>query len=304
MTLASRVRRTLGLRRKYQDYVSQTLKSEKIPSRETMNRVYRHYDRITDHAPRFDDLNIYFPSQSSTYEPTNSQVCGVIIESRPHPLLEPVVHEFLNLLNIPIQIFHGPSSKETLLGGSLKAPISNGKIKLSPLLSDYLPSYAYNTVMMSEGFWEALIGRKKILIFQTDTVLCRNSDYALSDFLNFDYVGSKRDLLRPFGAEAPGGNGGLSLRDWELSMRCLERYDAEKWVAAEDAFFGFHMALLRGRVATEIESAKFASQHSYMFDSFGAHDIRCMSSESRADFLRYCPEASRMLESELMKFSV
>lgn len=276
------------------NFAKEMLEAGIKPNRKTLNKIYKQLKVVENHAPRPELLDNYL-SDNLNISASKHELCGVIIESRKHPLLETVVLEFVERLNIPVQIFHGASAERFIVESKIGKLIDDGKVVLTPLLSDELPPYMYNTIVMHKRFWNNLIGNRKVLIFQTDTLLCQNSRYSIDDFMDFDYIGAKRPLMRPFGAIAPGGNGGLSLRDWTLSIECLNQYDAEKWIAAEDAFFGLHTALLGGNVGSEDDCAKFASQHEYLYDSFGAHNVRNMNKENIDKFLSYCPDAKRLL---------
>ena len=47
----------------------------------------------------------------------------------------------------------------------------------------------YNRLFTTPAFWQECYG-EKVLVFQTDTVLCPNSGYDLLRFLSFDYIGA------------------------------------------------------------------------------------------------------------------
>ena len=139
------------------------------------------------------------------------------------------------------------------------------------------------------------MGRKKILVFQTDAILCANSDYQLSDFLGFDYIGSKWPRDRPVGMTIDGGNGGLSLRDWHKTVECLDRFSPKMWPGGEDGYFAFHMDLMGGRVGRGDECSRFSTQHEFLNRSFGGHKLTDLDSLSLEQFFQYCPVACQIL---------
>ena len=173
--------------------------------------------------------------------------------------------------------------------------VNEGKVYLTPLNVDGLNAVRYNALLLSKGFWEKVIGRRKILVFQTDAVSCDSSDYVVDDFISYDYLGSKWSRDRKFGIIADGGNGGLSLRDWEKTYSCLNRFPPEHWRGGEDDYFAFHVELIGGKVGKGKECAKFSTQHDFLYRSFGAHKISCLSKKDQKGFLNYCPEAKFLL---------
>lgn len=248
-------------------------------------------------APQFGWLDKIINENSEKPKLRNIPVLGVIIETREHPLLVSVVKNVIERTGVDVQIFHGTSNKEFIERSELKTLIDEGKIVLSSLEVKELSASAYNTLLLSKRFWRQLIARDKILMFQTDALLCKNSDYVLSDFLTFDYIGSKWKRVRPVNLILEGGNGGLSLRDWYLSYECLRRFSPEAWPAGEDGYFAFHLALMGAKVATEEDCEKFGTQRQFVRKSFGAHKITELSEEDRTRFLEYCEEARALLQN-------
>jgi hypothetical protein len=231
----------------------------------------------------------------SNVTPKNDQVWAVIVETRKHPALEFVVCQLARRLNIGIQIFHGQANKNFITRSAIRQLIDDGQVYLTDLGIDKLRARMYNSLLLSEDFWNSMYGRNKILIFQTDSVLCESSKYRLEDFLKFDYIGSKWDRKRPVGIVVDGGNGGLSLRDWQLSKQCLKRFSANHWPGGEDGYFAFHLDLMGANVARTQCCAKFSSQFDFSQKSFGGHSIHNMNSSDLKNFLHYSPEAQNIL---------
>jgi hypothetical protein len=227
--------------------------------------------------------------------PDPAGVLGVIVETRQHPALEYVVELFSQYLQIPIQVFHGARNEALIRGSSISTLLAQGKVVLTGLGTDTLTPADYNALLLSREFWHALAGRGKVLIFQTDSVLCGKSVFELEDFLDCDYIGSKWQRRRPIGLTIDGGSGGLSLRDWERSVECLDRFPARHWRGGEDAYFAFHMELIGARVGKPDACARFSTQGEFLAESFGAHQISLLSEHDLAEFLSYCPEAAVML---------
>jgi hypothetical protein len=232
---------------------------------------------------------------SQSPDELNTPFYGVIVETRKHRALEQVVSTVVNTLGIPIQLFHGNTNKEFIMQSGIATHVNSGAVALTPMNTEKLNARYYNSLLLSADFWQAVRGRNKVLIFQTDSICCSNSPYTLADFSQFDYIGSSWKRKRPSGLNIDGGCGGFSLRDWQETVRCLSHYSPTYWPGGEDGYFAFHMQLMGGRVASNEEASRFSSQCSFKARSLGAHRVTEMSRHDRNAFLDYCPEAIAML---------
>lgn len=223
------------------------------------------------------------------------EVWAIIVETRQHANLEFVVGQFCGRLGVRVQLFHGTENESFIHRSSISRLIEQETVILTPLRAASLTESKYNSLFLSKLFWHSVVGRRKVLVFQTDAILCPNSDYHLQDFLTFDYIGARWPNQRPVGMVCHGGNGGLSLRDWEKTTECLERFPAQYWPGGEDGYFAFHIELMGGRVGTPLECAKFATQGDFLARSFGAHKISLLSRADQERFLEYCPESKILL---------
>lgn len=271
-----------------------------------------------ERAVSSDILNLYtrIPLERQRIEPNLSvdavrpcsspvgqdELVAVIVETREHPNLPHAVRKVVEILNIPVQIFHTARNRTFVKQSSLKDLITAQKVILTELEISLTAEESqrsfinfYNSLMTNAAFWEAMIGRKKILIFQTDAMICEGSAFSGFDFLAFDYIGSPWDRQRPEGLIVDGGNGGFSLRDWTRSVDIIHRFAPELWGGGEDAYFAFHLELSGGRVADPEEGACFSSQSTFRYRSLGAHKIRYMHWATQILFLAYCPDSARIL---------
>jgi hypothetical protein len=220
---------------------------------------------------------------------------GVIIETREHPLLVTVVLDFIKKTQYPVQIYHGNLNVEFILSSKIAGLVEEGKVILTSIEVDHLDAGGYNALVLSKEFWYSLISHKKIFIFQTDSILCKRSKYSLTDFISYDYIGSQWPRNRPIGLVIDGGNGGLSIRDWDRSIECLERFPPNKWTGGEDSYYAFHMDLIGAKVARDVKSGKFSTQYKYSYKSFGCHKVSCLSKKDKLAFVKFCPEARELL---------
>jgi hypothetical protein len=219
----------------------------------------------------------------------------VIIETRHHPALEAVVLNMAVCCDAPIQIFHSRDNIGFIMSGAIAGLVDQGRVILTALnLPRDIAQSSYNQLLLSPCFWEQMIGRQKILVFQTDSMCCPASRFSATDFMSFDYIGSPWGRSRPVGLIIDGGCGGFSLRDWPQSVSCLERFPASAWPAGEDGYFGFHLELMGASVASMEEAGKFSTQDSFEDSSFGCHQIGRLNDLDLAAFIAYCPQARKV----------
>ena len=208
-------------------------------------------------------------------------VSAVIIEPRDHAYFNHVVLNVVTELPSvrPIHIFHG--AKYTF-DAKIKSLMKNGEILMHRLNKNNLSPAEYSQFMTSTQFWEHF-NTDKILVFQTDSVVCQNSRrYELGTFLRFDYIGASMTTLQH-------GNGGLSVRDRKLSLQCSTPggFDIE-W---EDSYFASCILLHGGKMAGKKLQGAFAIGHFLNKRSFGAHQVNrgLLNKSQLIEFRESCP---------------
>jgi len=144
----------------------------------------------------------------------------------------------------------------------------------------------YNKILLSKPLWMG-IPFEKLLIFQTDSLICSNSDYSIDEFMSFDYIGSAWERERPIGLIIDGGSGGFSLRDTKLSLEAINKFTPDIWPGGEDGFFAFHMELINGSVAKFEDCLKFSTQEFFCAKSYGCHRVELLSQNERIAFREY-----------------
>lgn len=173
---------------------------------------------------------------------------GVIVEPRNHSSLKIVIDNVCNNTNLPIILFHGTSNEE--LSKKIKEE-SNCDIHLKNLRKDNISVKEYNKLLYSKDFWnDASYFGDKILLFQTDSGICENTERDLQDFSEYDYCGA------PWWGKIVG-NGGFSIRsaskmidmlpekiprrneDEYFSKKCRESIDCN--LCEKDVAKGFSM---------------------------------------------------------------
>jgi hypothetical protein len=143
-----------------------------------------------------------------------------------------------------------------------------------------------NIILTSASFWWEVQG-DHVLFFQTDSVLCSNSLYEITHFLQYDFIGAPWYI---------GGccNGGLSLRNRTKILQMLEsghvHYRFDKM--HEDGWFTKFLPYFNGRIAPISVAKQFAVETIYHPRPFAVHKphISTMGSENMNRLCNECPE--------------
>ena len=153
-----------------------------------VDTIYQEMKRIpsaVDPSNAAELLNLNVAKHPIRFE----HACGIIIETRNHFALETVVLNITHTCNIPVQLFHGTNNLEFIMSTKIAQLVVTGEVVLTKLNINSFSANLYNALLLSREFWKAMCGRNKILVFQTDSLCCYQSDYTLSHFFDFDYVG-------------------------------------------------------------------------------------------------------------------
>ena len=122
---------------------------------------------------------------------------------------------------------------------------------------------------------------------QTDSLICKNSNYTINNFMHFDYIGPAWNRKRPIGLIIDGGSGGFTLRNTKLSIDVLCNYPTDNWPGGEDGFYAFYLDLMGAKVGKFDDCLKFCTQEFYFDRSFGCHKVELLDKESRENFFKY-----------------
>ena len=145
---------------------------------------------------------------------------ATIIETRPLDSLVPLILHFSAVLgpDWPIVVFTEPPLPPSFKSAPFVRLINAGLICVIPLPEDvkFPNSVAVSTFLTSPWVWEQLAPADHVLLFQSDSIICGNSERHVDEFLKYDFVGAP---VIPFWGE--GFNGGLSLRNRNMMMSII-----------------------------------------------------------------------------------
>jgi hypothetical protein len=218
----------------------------------------------------------------------------VIVEPREHKLLEQVIDNFDNIMDKSwdLYVFHGKSHTEFANNATKKI---QGRNKfLIPLETDNLTAPEYNRLFKDISFWNN-VKAEHILIFQTDSVLCKNSPYKIEDFMKYDYIGCPYNdtFIGKIGkvwSEEHNfyGIGGLSYRNKSFMIDCINKHNNIDSGLPEDVLFSNCVADTQNKPETAKILNKFCTQFHGLDKSFGVH--RPINLSNKEKFSEYCPE--------------
>ena len=212
-------------------------------------------------------LFIVFYNKSTTYESfSNIKYTAVIIEPRKHKALQFVLENFVeNLSNQwDIIIFHGNNNLDyitNIINSSTILSNNMNRIKLINLNVDNLSIRNYNDLLVSKEFYDD-IPTEVFLIFQTDTLICKNNKDLINRYIEYDYIGAPwKDKVI--------GNGGLSLRRKSKMLEIIEncKYSNQP----EDIYFSKACPEIYRNQPSFEDAKEFSVETVYNDISFGVH---------------------------------
>jgi len=107
-----------------------------------------------------------------------------------------------------VQIVYDPAVKMALEGiayAGIKRQIARGRVILTPIPAS-MKKIKKNKLLLSSWFWKSLMA-ENVLLFGGTAALCANTEFEVSNFTNFDYIGAPWNSY-----QGKGGEGGITIR--------------------------------------------------------------------------------------------
>ena len=167
----------------------------------------------------FADRTLQYPRVFQSI-PEETDRMAVIIEPRRHPLLGPVLRNFMFYLaprGWGLLIFHGTDN--ALYVREVTAGWSHVHFRQLDI-EEETKEVAYSKLLTDKDLWTS-IPAEHVLVFQTD---CFLRDDAIERWMAYDYVGAPWSNWVERRLRDKVGNGGLSLRKRSAILRCLEEH--------------------------------------------------------------------------------
>ncbi len=198
---------------------------------------------------------------------------AIIVEPREHKALEMVLNNFLENLSVEwnIVLCHGNLNYQYCIDIINKMPSSyKTRIRLVNLGVDNLKWEEYSELLVSKDFYDN-IPTEVFLIFQTDTIICKDYKDKINKFIQYDYVGAPWATHAPLTQEFihTVGNGGLSLRRKSKMLEIIDKlkYNGEP----EDQFFVRGCKLYNCNQPSFEEAKDFSVETEMNPEPFGIH---------------------------------
>lgn len=185
---------------------------------------------------------------------------AVIIETREIPNLHTIINDHMKFLpeGWGLTVFHGISNHKLLKENLPTASFID-------LQCRSIDSKTLNRLLTSTYFWNN-IQYDKILMFHPDSGILRKG---IEEFLEWDYIGA------PWIDNELGGNGGLSIRSKEMTLRLIDKmpYKGYRIHDNEDRWVSNNLHIVGGMVAPRDICFKFSCESIYRLGTFGYHAI-------------------------------
>jgi hypothetical protein len=275
---------------------------------------------ITEHIKsRLDEARQQIPSikvdwAQGSQDPRdayNVSKVAILIEPRPLPHLVPQILHMISVVPPDWRFLFIGSSKSVVSVGRAYATKHQqviGKLDLMVLPEPWeieTKEKVYRLLTDMRFYDEFLPGVEWILKYESDSILCANSQESLNDWLDWHWAGAPRTIGDQF-----SGNGGLSLRRVSAIKQVLEfqaRYNDSE---PEDEWFGKRMYILPGAKVASGNDGVLAVEDVYMESPMGFHvrnggmqlaDAVWKEPIQRKKIFDYCPELSLIMEMKLEK---
>lgn len=165
------------------------------------------------------------------------------------------------------------------------------EVRFLPATTELSSSSAVSRFLTGPWLWEQMRTAKRVLLFQTDSVLCAKAEASVEDFFEYDFVGAP--IAPIYGA---GYNGGLSVRNPRTFLEITKSVDfAASGHEFEDQFF-YEELKKRGAPMPEADVAKrFSVETIYYETPLGYHQPQRWQQENMPAIEEWCPEVKMLI---------
>ncbi len=171
-------------------------------------------------------------------------------------------------------------------------------IKYLPEDTDFGSREAVSEFLARPWLWEQLQSAYRVLLFQTDSIICANSNYTVEDFLHYDFVGAP--VRSDFGS---GYNGGLSIRNPKMMLTTSRAFNYHEDYKSGRAEYGFEDQWFYSRLSERNDAnlpnqetaMKFSVETIYYETPLGYHQPQRWQPDNMEQIQEYCPEVGMLL---------
>jgi hypothetical protein len=235
------------------------------------------------------------PASEAAPSPSQGRPIGVIIETSVTPNLIPLMLHFLSVLgpSWTIVLFTLESTWHLPSSPALRRAIQHKQIEIRFLPADTVlnSSGAVSTFLTGPWLWEQLLSAPRVLFFQTDSVICSNSDITVESFFDYDFLGAP--IASQYGQ---GYNGGLSLRNPKMFLEITQMSDFKtSGESFEDQWFYKEVKKRGGALPVEDVAKTFSVETIYYEKPLGYHQPQRWQKDHMEQIEEWCPEVKMLI---------
>ena len=133
----------------------------------------------------------------------NESKLALLVDTRPLPHLVPLILHMISV--VPPEwrfLYLGSNESITSVNASLaiQGHLNNAKLQMGTIPDGFKVENpareGLDQMLTNKTFYETVIEpAEHLLIFETDSIICSNSDQSLNDYLEFDFVGAPSYVL-------------------------------------------------------------------------------------------------------------
>ncbi|KAM4068027.1 putative formate dehydrogenase protein [Hirsutella rhossiliensis] len=154
-------------------------------------------------------------------------------------------------------------------------------------------SQSVSRFLTKPWIWEQVQIARRILLFQTDSIVCSKAEAAIDDFLQYDFIGAP--ISPEFGV---GYNGGLSIRNPKLFLNITRDASFDtSGIGFEDQWFYTESKAREANgvnLPDEAVAKTFAVETIYYETPLGYHQPTRWQPDHIEAIEQYCPEVKML----------
>lgn len=220
---------------------------------------------------------------------------AVIVESSMIPNLIPVMLHFATVLGPAwgMVLFTLRDNWVEPLSAPFQRLQDEGRVEVRflPEGTKLADSGSVSRFLTSPWLWEQVIDAKRVLLFQSDSILCARSEERVEDYFKYDLVGAP--IAEQYGQ---GFNGGLSVRNPRVFLNVTRSVDfASSGHEFEDQYFYAELKKAGAELPTVEAAMTFAVETMYYETPLGYHQPQRWQAAKMGNIEEWCPEVKMLI---------
>lgn len=242
-----------------------------------------------------DNTNDFFASDGLPQAPPSDRPQAIIIETDMIANLVPIMLHFATILGPTWGMILFTLQERWIepLSPAFQRFVEAGRIEVRYLPPDtqLSNSQSFSSFLASPWIWEQVQSAQRVLLFQSDSILCSKAEARVEDYFRYDLVGAP--IAEQYGQ---GYNGGLSLRNPRIFLEITKETDfAASGHGFEDQFF-YSEIQKRGGNMPSVDVAKMFSVETIYYETpLGYHQPQRWQPGKMDEIEEWCPEVKMLI---------